>query len=74
VIFILVLLLLIYRSLLAPKITLIPAFLAVGISGPRRWNWRPSALSRPEAQLAGPSGPGDEGTERDTAPATPRTR
>jgi len=34
VIFILVLLLLIFRSLLAPLITLIPAFLAVAISGP----------------------------------------
>jgi RND superfamily putative drug exporter len=34
VIFILVLLLLIFRSLLAPLITLIPAFLAVTISGP----------------------------------------
>ena len=34
VIFILVLLLLIFRSLLAPLITLIPAFLAVDISGP----------------------------------------
>jgi RND superfamily putative drug exporter len=34
VIFILVLLLLIFRSLLAPLITLIPAFMAVAISGP----------------------------------------
>jgi RND superfamily putative drug exporter len=34
VIFILILLLLIFRSLLAPLITLIPAFLAVAISGP----------------------------------------
>ena len=34
VIFILVLLLLIFRSLLAPLITLVPAFLAVAISGP----------------------------------------
>jgi putative drug exporter of the RND superfamily len=34
VIFILVLLLLIFRSLLAPLITLIPAFLAVAVSGP----------------------------------------
>jgi RND superfamily putative drug exporter len=34
VVFILVLLLLIFRSLLAPLITLIPAFLAVAISGP----------------------------------------
>jgi RND superfamily putative drug exporter len=34
VVFILVLLLLIFRSLLAPLITLIPAFLAVDISGP----------------------------------------
>ena len=34
VLFILVLLLLIFRSLLAPLITLIPAFLAVAISGP----------------------------------------
>jgi len=34
VVFILILLLLIFRALLAPLITLIPAFLAVGISGP----------------------------------------
>ncbi len=34
VVFILILLLLIFRSLLAPLITLIPAFLAVAISGP----------------------------------------
>jgi len=34
VVFILVLLLLIFRSLLAPLITLIPAFMAVAISGP----------------------------------------
>jgi len=35
VIFILILLLLIFRSLLAPLITLVPAFLAVAVSGPR---------------------------------------
>ena len=33
-----------------------------------RWNWWPSALSRTGPQ---PSGPGEEGTERDTEPATP---
>jgi uncharacterized membrane protein YdfJ with MMPL/SSD domain len=32
-----------------------------------RWNWWPSALSR-----TGPQ-PREEGTERDTEPATPRT-
>ena len=39
-----------------------------------RWNWWPSALSRTGAQPDVPSGPGGEGTERDTEPAAPRTR
>ena len=39
-----------------------------------RWNWWPSALSRPGAQPDGDSGPGGEGTERDTEPAAPHTR
>jgi len=39
-----------------------------------RWNWWPSARSRTGAQPDGPSGPGEEGTERDTEPAAPRTR
>ena len=36
-----------------------------------RWNWWPAALSRAGAQ---PSGPGEEGTERDAEPAAPRSR
>jgi putative drug exporter of the RND superfamily len=39
-----------------------------------RWNWWPSALSRTGAQPDDPSGPGGEGTERDTEPAAPHTR
>jgi len=39
-----------------------------------RWNWWPSALSRAGAQPDRPSGPGGEGTERDTEPAAPHTR
>ena len=39
-----------------------------------RWNWWPSALSRPGAQPDGDSGPGGEGTERDTEPAAPHAR
>src|SRR4029077_20213098 len=39
-----------------------------------RWNWWPSALSRPGAQPDGPSAPGGGGTERDPEPAAPRTR
>jgi uncharacterized membrane protein YdfJ with MMPL/SSD domain len=38
-----------------------------------RWNWWPSALSRANVQPGGPDGPGEEGTERDTEPAAPRT-
>lgn len=52
------------RTLLVPS--------AVALLG--RWNWWPSALSRTGAQPDGRSGPGGEGTERDTEPAAPRTR